>query len=178
MERRVNRPRVSELRLALIHHLVQRLSDVGKIKVQKLVYFLQEALSVPVGYTFRMHHYGPYSEELDTDVDRLQSTGYVKVVRDSEGYGFHIRTANEPEQGWAGLVEPHTEQIDRVLELLGERLASELELAATIHFVSQLLDKPSRKGLLEAVRSLKPRFEESYIDELREELEKEGLLKT
>ena len=37
---------------------------VGHTLIQKVVYLLQNALDVDVGYNFKLYHYGPYSEEL------------------------------------------------------------------------------------------------------------------
>jgi uncharacterized protein YwgA len=55
-----------DLRLAILHEVISELDDVGKTQLQKLGYFLQEAFSVPTKYSFRMHHYGPYAEALET----------------------------------------------------------------------------------------------------------------
>ena len=43
-------------RLAFIQMIVDHLGDVGKTKVQKISCFLQEALSIPLKYRFRMHY--------------------------------------------------------------------------------------------------------------------------
>ena len=52
-------------RLAFIQVIVERHDDVGKTKLQKISYFFQEALSIPLKYRFRMHYFGPYSDDLD-----------------------------------------------------------------------------------------------------------------
>src|SRR5437870_113537 len=41
---------------------------VGKVRLQKLVYLLDQ-LGLNSGFTFEYHHYGPYSEELADAVD-------------------------------------------------------------------------------------------------------------
>src|SRR4030042_4850313 len=79
-----------DLRFAVLHWLVSRLQDVGKIQLQKLAYFLQESYEIPLGYTFRMHHYGPYSRDLDNDLLKLSLMGFVDVRPDVSGYGFHV----------------------------------------------------------------------------------------
>jgi len=51
---------------------------VGRTAVQKIMYFLK-ALDVPMKYKFRLHHYGPYSDDLRDDVDCLIAD---EVIRD------------------------------------------------------------------------------------------------
>ena len=52
-----------ERRVAAIKLIVDRLKDTGKTKLQKILYFTQEEIGAPLGYRFRMHHYGPFSED-------------------------------------------------------------------------------------------------------------------
>ena len=167
----------SRLRLAVVHGLVGALEDAGKIKIQKLIYLLQEGYGVPLHYVFKMHHYGPFCEDIETDIGRLQMTGYVSVSRDPDGYGFHVRPSGEAEQEWKALFNPLSDHVQRVASLFGNRPAYDLELIATIHFVSGLLEDRSEGNLLRQVKSLKPRFEEEFIKERYSELRKEGLLK-
>jgi uncharacterized protein YwgA len=42
----------------------RRETRIGHTLMQKLVYLLQSAVGIEVGYGYRLHHYGPYSEEL------------------------------------------------------------------------------------------------------------------
>ena len=52
---------------------------VGRTAVQKIMYFLK-SLDVPMKYKFRLHHYGPYYDELRDDLDCLLAD---EVIRDS-----------------------------------------------------------------------------------------------
>jgi len=49
---------------------------IGRTAVQKIMYFLK-ALDVPMKYKFRLHHYGPYSDELRDDLDCLLADDVV-----------------------------------------------------------------------------------------------------
>ena len=165
-----------QLRQAIIHDVISRLHDVRKIQLQKIVYFLQEAEGVPTRYTFRMHHYGPYAEALETDTSRLRFAGYVDVQPDSQGYGFHITPSDHPEEEWGDLITVHKESIERVVQTFGHRPLSELELAATIHFVDKLRPGESTQEVLAKVKALKPKFDAAYISKIHTELQKAGLL--
>ncbi|MBI2872989.1 MAG: hypothetical protein HYY00_07375 [Chloroflexi bacterium] len=130
---------------------------------------------MPTGYGFRMHHYGPYSEELDDDLVLLKVTGYVNISPDPEGYGFHVKPADEPEAAWGKPVAAYKNEVQRVSQLFAERPAYELELAATLHYVNHLLDPLQRSQLIEIVGSLKPRFDREQIAKMHEEMKAEGL---
>ena len=167
-----------ELRLAILHKVISELDDVGKTQMQKLGYFLQEAFQVPTKYHFRMHHYGPYSNELDTDLTRLRITGYIDIQRDPQGYGFHISSKDDnPPSEWNSLINDYDNSIENVISAFGNRKPTELELAATIHFVKNLASSASEEDILNTVKALKPKFAEHYIQNHYSRLEEEGLLK-
>ena len=83
-----------ELQLAILHKVISELDDVGKTKLQKLGYFLQEAYGVSTKFPFRMHHYGPYSEALETDIPRLTLCGY------DEGRSLTFRATDFTSSRW------------------------------------------------------------------------------
>ena len=167
---------VEELRLAIIHHIVTQLDDVGKTRVQKLCYFLQEALNVPTQYAFKMHHYGPYAEAVETDIARLKLAGYVNIEADLQGYGFHIPSIDEPLEEWNHYIESFGDAIRKILSVWGSRQTNELELAASIHFVQKLLPGIEPDEMLKRVKALKPKFGETFIQHQYAELKKSELL--
>jgi uncharacterized protein YwgA len=166
-----------ELRLAILHKMISDSGNIGKTKLQKLVYFLQEAQGVPTKYPFRMHHYGPYAEALETDMARLRLAGYIDIQPDTQGYGFHIKPLDNPLEDWSQLNKDHDQELGRVIDTFGDWQTYELELAATIHFVKNLSSDSSTDEVLSKVKALKPKFEESYILERHAQLVQLGLLK-
>ncbi len=165
-----------ELQLAILHKVISELGDVGKTKLQKLGYFLQEAYGVSSKFPFRMHHYGPYSEALETDIARLRLAGYVKVESDQLGYGFHITKIDNPPEEWEQLIEPHRNSVERAITEFGSRPTHELELAATIHFVKNLFPDISSLEVVAKVKALKPKFDEDYVLRVYDELKQKELL--
>ena len=166
-----------ELRLAIQFEIISRLRDVGKIQLQKLAYFLQEEMDVPTEYPYKMHHYGPYSEALETDTTRLEFAGYVEVQPDPNGYGFHITQTDSPREEWSTLLQPHGEKVTRVVDIFGSRRIPELELMATIHFMNRLRPNLHTDELLGMVRALKPKFGENYIQSVYDDMKKIGLMR-
>ena len=155
-----------DLRLAITHVIVKELGDVGKTKLQKLVYFMQAARGVPTGYPFKMHHYGPYSEALETDISRLAHSGYLFVNPDEMGFGFHITPGeSQAEDRWNAGLAPLQPSIRQVIELFRACETSELELAATIHFVKTLSPTWSRDRVIETTKRLKPKFATTFVEE-------------
>jgi uncharacterized protein YwgA len=151
-------------RLAAIAYVVSAKKDVGKTKLQKLLYFGQEAAQVPLGYEFRLHHFGPYSFDLDDDLVRMKLAGIVSVEPDGEGYGFHVRPARISE-GSSHVPAPSQRaraQLDRVIEAFGGMAAQELELRATIHFAFTVRGG-SDEEVIAQVKRLKPKFAETVI---------------
>lgn len=121
-----------------------------------------------------MHHYGPYAEDIDTDLTRLHLTGYININSDREGYGFHVTVKEPPPPDWQPLVAAHQQNISQVTGIFGNHSASQLELAATIHFVNRLLGVPTDETLINAVQRLKPKFTMPYITDHLNMLRKAG----
>ena len=162
---------IQEFRLAVLHRLISDMKDVSKIRLQKLSYLLQEFQGLPTGYPFKMHHYGPYSESLETDTARLRITGYVDIQPDQKGCEFHITPKDSPLESWEQLVEPYDEVVNWALETFGKWPTHRLELGATIHFVQNILHYETKENILNTVQGLKPKFSRDYINTVTTELE-------
>ncbi|NQW23923.1 MAG: hypothetical protein HQ475_10810 [SAR202 cluster bacterium] len=173
---KINKYTPQTVRLALVYEAVNYLNDTGKIKLQKLMYFLQESFRAPTDYSFRMHHYGPYSEELDADLSRLGSSGYLSIKPDVQGYGFHVSVEDGPDESWSEISAPYKKGLERIIELFGNKQTPDLELMATLHFANEISNHPPKEELIKIVQGLKPKFSEAVIEKWRSELEGIGLL--
>ena len=155
-------------RLAIIHRIVTGCDDPGKTKVQKIAYFLQEAVGVCLMYPFRMHYYGPYSSELDDNLSLSQALGFIEIKPDPEGFGYHvipIEGSGEPDSGWLeGLDYTDAGAIDAAIKTLGPLPVFRLELYATIHFVGGRNSGLSKVKTVETVGRLKPKFSPDEIE--------------
>jgi hypothetical protein len=167
-----------ELNFAVLHRLVSQLEDVGKIQLQKVAYFLQESYGIPLGYTFRMHHYGPYSREADNDLLKLRLMGFIHIEPDESGYGFHVTPSCEAEGSWTSALAQYENQLADAITKLGRLPAYLLEVQATIHYVSQLVEGASAEEVATIVHRLKPKFLPESIAKAREQLQQLGLLET
>ena len=171
-------------RIAVIRRIVGRHRDIGKTKIQKIVYFLQESVDVPLKYPFRMHYYGPYSDELDGNLSLTKSLGYIDIDSDPNGFGYHVTPVEEMEgaswQGYEMSDDPEvrrlTDSIDGAVDILGQLDTPQIELYATIHLISGLKGNSSKEQTLQMVKRLKPKFSTQEISRSYQQLKKADLI--
>jgi uncharacterized protein YwgA len=163
-------------RLGTITRLVELLQDAGKIRLQKLLYFLQEGWGVQLGYDFVMYHYGPYAGQVDADLSLLAAAGVVKISVDPEGYGYHV-VPGELRPSSLAEAAMGCEEIPKVVEAFRGYDAAALELAATVHFVHSLMPGAQRRAVVEQARTLKPKFPVSSVEAQYDRLVSLNLLK-
>lgn len=170
---------LSDKRIAFIRKIVDCCEDTGKTKIQKISYFLQESVGVDLRYPFRMHYYGPYSDDLDDALSFAQALGFVDIKPDPDGFGYHV-TPCEDDSPWPQDYDiskhPRVKRIGNAIDILGKLATYELELYATIHFIGGPENNRSRLQTIETVKRLKPRFTNSQIDESYQTLENAGLI--
>ena len=166
-------------RIAFIRRIVDRWDGIGKTKIQKISYFLQDSVDVDLEYPFRMHYYGPYSDDLDDALSHAQSLGFVDIEPDPDGFGYHVSSCEE-ESPWPQEYDieknPDVDRIDKAIDVLGELETYELELYATIHLIGGPQAKRTRVQTIETVKRLKPRFTKPQIDEAYRTLENARLI--
>ena len=163
-------------RIAAIKLIVDRLEDLGKTKLQKILYFTQEEIGAPLGYRFRMHHYGPFSEAVDNDISFMRAIGQLVVQPDESGFGFHIRSASDEVLELGEEVNQYKGAMTTAIDKLGKLDTPDLELWATTHFVQHLLKEPTRESVIENVGRLKPRFSPPTIRAAYNKLVQENLM--
>ena len=166
-------------RIAFIRRIVDRCDDMGKTKIQKISYFLQESLDVELGYRFRMHYYGPYSDDLDGALSFAESLGFIEIEPDPDGFGYHV-TACEEESPWPDrydiLTQHDVTPIDNAIDVLGKLETYELELYATIHLIGGPESTRSREQTVQTVKKLKPGFTPLQIDGAYQDLRNARLI--
>jgi uncharacterized protein YwgA len=160
-----------EDRFAVIRYIVDKLGDVRKIQIQKLVYFLQWIFKVPLGYDYKMHYYGPYSDELNDDLIGMQLRKNVKVETDSSGYGYHIMPGAESMTAIDNILEKYSQQMNKCLEAFGGFEPSQLEVLGTLHFVKYIAGVSDESKVIEKTAMLKPIFTKLFIEETYRKLE-------
>lgn len=113
---------------------------VGKIRLQKMVYLLDQ-LGLESGFSFDYHHYGPYSAELalNTDFDVVMNDVIEEPRRRaSDGVPYSVfklppARASEVADEIGGI---RSDVAKSALTLMQKQSGTVLELAATIHWLA------------------------------------------
>src|ERR1051325_3814855 len=100
---------------------------VGRTRLQKTIRLLQR-LGLETSYTYSIHFYGPYSEDLQSDVTLLENLGMVREESRNtvggDGMYYVIRATDKAD---ANLVKEYQKKI----QLMAAADPTVLELAAT-----------------------------------------------
>jgi len=101
----------------------------GRTRLQKSIRLLQE-IGYPTDYTFRMHHYGPYTDEIISDLQILE---HYKLAKETHQEGEQLGSRNYYVIEATNLAPdvPELEPYRDVLSLLIKEDSTVLELAAT-----------------------------------------------
>jgi len=104
----------------------------GRKKLQKIVYLLQVA-GFDFGKTFRYHYFGPYSTDLQLEIDALVDRELLLETRSGSAYSYKV--ANIPSNGNPELFK--TDQMKPLIDYLNNYESQELELAATLVYLHE-----------------------------------------
>jgi uncharacterized protein len=113
---------------------------VGKIRLQKIVYLLDQ-IGLNSGFSYEYHHYGPYSGELAEQVRDDEIFGKLRTrsgYRQSDGVPYTIYTAEAPGDGEAIDRTVNKSKIRAALGEMQQCSATILELAATMNWLSNV----------------------------------------
>ena len=153
---------------ALIGHLIKTAKAsnqrLGKKALQKKMHLIQELGGIDAGYRFSFYTYGPYSSLLSGDLDMVASSGGAIITYDSLNNYYLIDTGDNTDmviESGHEFVKKYHNEIARVLDAFGDRLAKELELTSTIVYLRRHMSEDEfddNEKLQERVRLLKPKY--------------------
>ena len=162
-------------REAMVWLLAQRLKDTGKTKIVKMLFLLQETCGVPLGYRFRMHHYGPYAFEVEDDLTSLELEGKLRVAPDALGYGYHVNSLRDPAGSGVDQAGAYAKDLAAVVSRFGSESVNSLEILTTVIFLNQLTSSTGDE-LAARVAALKPRYSVDFIRDAVRRAEGDALL--
>ena len=125
----------------------------GRIKLQKILYILQTkgVIDFELDYTYAL--YGPYSEDLQLEIDYLISIGYLKESIDGNTYNYELNDKFP--------LPINTDEIIASENLISELLEKEsqlLEVTSTIYYLKSDNYK-DEKIIEQKLKLLKPNLE-------------------
>jgi hypothetical protein len=171
---------------SIIKILKRKEKTVGKIQIQKFVYFLK-AMRIRVPYSFEISHYGPYSaalsrklEEMEFDglIDKNDNKGIDYIISDDKSISYEIE--KNPQ-----LYTEIEDKIEKVLNILPELDFNSLELYSTVHYCYNTLklmakeEDISNEDLFNEVKRWKgEKFQKEQIIGAFQRMKEGGLLQT
>ncbi len=137
---------------------------VGKTYIQKGIFLLQEGLKENLGYEYKIHYYGPYSQEVTDILYDLEDMNYLDIKYDDENECYKIQITekginylNEKREEY----EIQKEKINLVKSLIEDASVDEMELISTTLFFSKITK--TEASCIEQVMIAKPHFKEKQI---------------
>ena len=166
-------------RKALMSKLIRQMDNNqswnGETHIQKTAYFLEEALGVPLDYSFTLYWYGPYSFDLHDELLEFQAKNIVNVIPNTPyGASFHISPNGEALiSRFPKTVAEYERQIDFVSSKIATKSVVELERLSTALYVEkrfpELREIKDKVGKIsELKRHIAPKDAEEAIQEVRE----------
>lgn len=148
---------------------VNRNNPPCKKTVQKIVYLIEEA-GGNLGFDYSIHFYGPYSSELDYEIQNMNAKGFLKISYTEHG---HLISAS---------TKPHKISLDqisqRVVEHYGIQKPSDLELLATALFVQREINALKLDDIVAGVKKIKgSKYSEKQIHSAIYDLVEQGYFK-
>lgn len=162
-----------EEKSAVIWEVVGRLRDrgwIGKTHLQKAVLFLQDAAGIPLGFRYVIHHYGPYSFELDSFLRDLHFRGTLLVEREADGYGYSVSRGEIVPSVHCS--EESQRKVEALAVGLGGQTAADLEILATCQYIRTRFGHLTFDAQISAVTALKPRFPQWQVKRAMEHASK------
>ncbi len=150
-------------RAAILSRLAERLekkgSWCGETHLQKAVFFLQELLSVPLGFRFLLYKHGPFSFDLRDYLTSMRADGLLELRLREDPYGPSLLATRQSKELWKRFpltLSKYERHIEFTAKKLGPKSATDLEKLATALYVTH---KKPQDGIEERgkhLTSLKP----------------------
>lgn len=131
----------------------------GKIKLQKVIYILQEKGLLDFDLEYKYASYGPYSESLQIEMEYLSRIGFISEMQTDYGYvyelneDFHIKIDSPNE------IKQHVKTIFSILE----KEQQILEVTSTIYYLKSSF-YPERESIEKKIKLLKPKLQDKIGD--------------
>lgn len=144
--------------LAVIEKLRQHGSSTGKTHVQKALALLADTSSIDVPFTFVLYKHGPYSFDVESDLEQMRSYSAIDVFPNPGGYGVTIRPGKMAPfvKNEASLANEDETAIDRVCAFVDSKTVTELERVATAAWIRRREKVADPRKVAQRLHELKP----------------------
>lgn len=177
-----------DLEQALLAFIVTEYNKIspkplGRTVIQKLCYHAKMR-GIPFQYSFEIYHYGPFSQAIYTDMDRLIMSEIVNDQSPDPEISQYIPTEKTAEflKENASLIEPYSKELSGLIKLFSDLGPRHMELLSTVHYCFKSYKDFSKKTLgreeiIEKVKEIKgDKFSDKDINWAYDALKKHSLL--
>jgi hypothetical protein len=149
--------------LEVIEGLHRQGSWTGKTHVQKALSLLRDKGEVNVPFGFVLYRHGPYSFDIQAELDEMRSYGAIEVEPNMQGYGVVLRSGNMAEFVKKQTLLNHMEikAIEDVCAFVDGRNVIELERIATASWIRKQEHYKTPEEVVNRLVQLKPHVPKS-----------------
>jgi hypothetical protein len=155
----MNRLQRAAVLVNLVDALGARGSWCGGTHIQKASYFLQDLLNVPLGFSFTLYKYGPYSFDLNDELASLRADEFLKLYARDPKYGPSYERdemAELLECTFPKTLARYRSRIDVVADFLGKCGVADLERLATALYLRKQSGGLNQESAARMIIELKP----------------------
>ncbi|MBI5695105.1 MAG: hypothetical protein HZC51_05090 [Nitrospirae bacterium] len=173
---------------AYVTYMVKRYNEIstvplGRTILQKLCYFAKHS-GVPLKYDFEIYNYGPYSQELYSEVDDFKVDDLlVDTSKDNKSSKYKPgKNADALIKKYQARIDMYKERMDIIIHLFKKIDSNDFELYATLHYLytslkSYYSQPPELAELITKFKEIKgKKFSNSQIEGAYKELLRVGLV--
>lgn len=122
----------------------------GRIKLQKVIFILQEKNLIDFELCYKYALYGPYSEELQIEIEYLTRIGFLKESLTEEGYAYELNESFPIKIQANSDIELNRSLIEKLLD----KESQLLEVTSTIYYLKS--HKYKDEAIPNKIKLLKP----------------------
>jgi hypothetical protein len=139
--------------------MLRKGSWCGETHIQKAAFFLQEMLSVDMGYEFILYKHGPFSFELRDELVSMQADQLLELAVRQQGYGptyLVTEFGGDFLKRFPKTTARYLDQVAFVSDEMGDKGVAELEKLATAFFIANRERSMSTEDRAQMLVELKP----------------------
>lgn len=152
--------------LEVINGLKAGGSWTGKTHVQKTMFLVSEATPIQIPFEFVLYKHGPYSFDIETELEQMKSYNAI-VVQPMSGYGVELKPSeNAALVARLSLLSPtEKENVAEICRFVGSKGVVELERLATAVWIRNHDHITDSREVAQRINALKPHIKISEAEE-------------
>lgn len=140
----------------------------GRKKIQKIIYLINNKMS-NVFSDYRFYLYGPYSDQLFYELQNLNDDEIINEISNTQSYSYMITNKGKE---FLDLLESKMSvediEIFEIVKRLNEYSSEDLEIMASLYYISREFNEISCEEMVEELMERKPYLGEERIREALE----------